>query len=501
CHPDLERTLTFVSMGCLALTGYQPAELHTSGTMAYQRLVHPDDRERVWQTIQTVFAERQRFQVVYRITTAHGETRWVWEQGCGVADPAGRLAALEGFITDATAQVAAFDQLEQRVAARTQELAILLQIATTIAATLDRETLVEVVLDQLKLVVDYGGAAVHVLEEGRLQLLGTRTPALAGRQRPGSARLPLEETGRIWAQLQAGQAVIVADMQQDPALRRAYEDYGAQLGADFRTLRAWMAVPLLRGERLTGLLILGTDPPGYYTSHHADLAQAVAGQVAVALENAQLVATLQAQAVADERQRLARELHDSVTQALFSASLMGEVLPELWERNPARGRQALDDLRRLTRGALAEMRTLLFELRPAALSEVPLGDLVRQLADAVSARSRLAVALDVHQEGALPSEVTLALYRIAQEGLNNSVKHARAARAELRLHADTAGVTLVIRDDGQGFDPAQLPPGHFGLGMLRERAALIGAALTIASAPGAGTTLTVVWHPQDNRDD
>jgi signal transduction histidine kinase len=223
------------------------------------------------------------------------------------------------------------------------------------------------------------------------------------------------------------------------------------------------------------------------------LALAFAQQAAIAIENARLYEQAQTLAILEERQRLARELHDAVTQTLFAGSLIADVLPRLWERDPAEGRRRLAELRELARGALAEMRTLLYELRPTALTDVPLGDLLRQLVDATIGHARLPVSLSVEGQRALPPDVQVALYRIAQESLNNVAKHARASRAEVSLVFRADSVELCLRDDGQGFDLSQIPPGHLGVGFMHERAQAVGAGLQIASQPGHGTRLTVAW--------
>jgi signal transduction histidine kinase/ligand-binding sensor domain-containing protein len=203
-------------------------------------------------------------------------------------------------------------------------------------------------------------------------------------------------------------------------------------------------------------------------------------------------------AVAAERSRLARELHDAVTQTLFSASLIAEALPTLWERDQAKGRQLLEKLRQMSRGALAEMRTLLLEMRPAALAEMNLEDLLRQLAQAATGRMGVPVVVVVESECTLSSDVHAALYRIAQEALNNVVKHAQANQVVVSLRclppAEEGGVELCISDDGQGFDPGDIPTGHLGLGIMRERAQDIGAAFEVESRPGHGTRITVVWE-------
>jgi signal transduction histidine kinase len=223
--------------------------------------------------------------------------------------------------------------------------------------------------------------------------------------------------------------------------------------------------------------------------------QALAQRAALAIQNARLFEQAQQVATAEERQRLARELHDAVTQTLFSASLIAEVVPRLWERDPEQGRRRLEELRRLTRGALAEMRTLLLELRPAALIETPFGQLLRQLAEATTSRTTLQIDVQAaDDERPLTPEVQIGLYRIAQEALNNMAKHAGASGASIHLRRRPQGVDLHLIDNGRGFDPTQTPPGHLGLGIMHERARAIGARLRIVSRLGDGTQVHVRWR-------
>jgi PAS domain S-box-containing protein len=198
-------------------------------------------------------------------------------------------------------------------------------------------------------------------------------------------------------------------------------------------------------------------------------------------------------AAAAERQRLARDLHDAVSQTLYSIAAIAEALPRVWERQPEVGRQGLGDLGRLASGALAEMRTLLLELRPAAIAEEPLDQLLRQLADAAKAHTKVPVNLTLTGECYFPPDVQLALYRIAQEGLNNAIKHAHARQITLGLYCRPGRVTLGIGDDGRGFDSDRVAPGHFGLSNMRERAQAIGAEFALETEPGGGTEITVVW--------
>jgi signal transduction histidine kinase len=193
-----------------------------------------------------------------------------------------------------------------------------------------------------------------------------------------------------------------------------------------------------------------------------------------------------------------------VTQALFSASLVADVLPQIWERDPALAREGLQELGFLTRGALAEMRTMLLELRPTAVVETRLSELVWQLAEAVTSRVGLLVTYDIEPSPTLPPDVHITFYRVAQEALNNVLKHAEARhvtvslaavpRVKAQAQSEWQGqVELAIADDGRGFDSHDRRPDQLGLGIMRERAETIGADLEITSRPSRGTQVTLLW--------
>jgi two-component system nitrate/nitrite sensor histidine kinase NarX len=276
-----------------------------------------------------------------------------------------------------------------------------------------------------------------------------------------------------------------------------------------------MWVPLAVKGRIIGGLGVAHTRRNFFTAHHAALALAMADQVAITMVNAELYQHARVLAAMQERQRLAQNLHDAVNQSLFSAGLIAEVLPRLWERDQEAARQSLEDLRRLTRGALAEMRELLAELQPSVLTDSSLGDLLRQLVNAFTGRTNVPVSLNIAREHVLPAEIQVALYRICQEALNNIAKHAEANGVEIDLQYDTCvgqasssiaqagapqeivveSVEMRICDDGHGFEPGELSaPGHYGLGMMRERAEAVGAQLTVTSRPGHGTEVTLRWH-------
>ncbi len=174
-----------------------------------------------------------------------------------------------------------------------------------------------------------------------------------------------------------------------------------------------------------------------------------------------------------------------MTQTLFSASLIAEVLPDLWKMNETEGWRRLEELRQLTRGALAEMRTLLVELRPNALVEIPLPDLLHQLCKSLIGRARLPIQLNVEGQHRLPPDVQIGFYRITQEALNNIVKHSKATQAIITLRLN-GSIHLSIEDNGCGFEPDKVPPDHLGLKIMCERAKALGAKISIYSEPGEG---------------
>jgi two-component system nitrate/nitrite sensor histidine kinase NarX len=492
CRNDADWTMEFVSEGALELTGYPPHGLIGSKDVSYGELIHPDDRDMVWKGVQTALEEERPFQLTYRLITPQGE-KWIWEQGRGVPDAGGRVIALEGFATDITERVMAQRHLEQRVEERTHELSTLLEVSHNVNSTLDLGSLLDLILDQLRTVVEYTGASILTLDEGYLSVQAYRGPI--PQDRALALRFSLEEAPVNHQVIRQREPLVIPDIRDNTRLARMFrQTAGGDLKSIFSYVRSWLGVPLTVKGEVLGMLTLDHSEPDFFAAHRAGLVLTFANQVAVALENARLYAQAEGAAVAAERSRLARDLHDAVTQTLFSSTLIAEVLPRLWERNPDEARRRLTELRELTRGALAEMRTLLLELRPSALKEANLADLLRQLAESITGRARVPVALEVEGECSLEAGVKIALYRIAQEALNNVAKHAGANAATLRLSCQPGLVELQVSDDGLGFDPANLSPNSLGLGIMRERAEAIGAALTVESQPGAGTEITVLWR-------
>jgi signal transduction histidine kinase len=257
--------------------------------------------------------------------------------------------------------------------------------------------------------------------------------------------------------------------------------------------RACLVVPLVVRDEVYGVIALDYSEPRRFGDEDVGLASSFGDQAALAIENARLREQMERSAVAAERSRLARELHDSVTQSLFAASLKAEALLRASDPTSRQARQSLHDVQRLTRGALAEMRTLLLEMRPGALAQSSLADLLEHVVQATEARTRIAVKLTVADARPLPADVTIALYRIAQEGLNNTVRHSHARKAWVVLEGSDEAVELVVGDDGRGFDASSVGADQMGLRIMRERAEAVGASLRIDSEMRRGTVITTTW--------
>lgn len=193
----------------------------------------------------------------------------------------------------------------------------------------------------------------------------------------------------------------------------------------------------------------------------------------------------------EERAHLARELHDSVTQALFSMTLVSRSVEMLLGPDPEAARAQMGQLRELQREALAEMRALIFELRPGNIEQDGLIRALKTHAAALQGRVGLPIVVESDLEARLPLEAEQVLYRVAQEALHNVVKHAAARQVRVDVHRDAAGVRMRIQDDGKGFDPDTVPDGHLGLAGMRARADRLGASFACHSEPGSGTTIEV----------
>jgi PAS domain S-box-containing protein len=411
----------------------------------------------------------------------------------------GGMAHVLSVVREVTERERAYQELERRVAERTRELTTLLDISKTVASTLELRPLLEVVLEQLRMILQYTGATIFIRENDEADLIILAHQGPLDPEHVSAARISAADASRC-PTLNQGAPIVLDDLRGDsPAVkahRAATPEAVIQL---FAYARSALLVPLKARDHVIGVLRIDSIEPNRYTMRDAELALALASQAAIAIENARLYDQARELAAFEERQRLARELHDSVTQTLCAVAMLGRILPEAWARNPEEGRRSVANLEEMTQSALAEMRTLLLELRPDTLLEANLGDLLQQLAEALRSRSRAPIEVEVEGGARLPAEVHVTLYRVAQEALANASTHASAPRVRVRLEYSEGAAALTIRDDGVGFSEAEIPPGHLGMLIMRERAQAIGGVLTVDSAPGRGTAVTLVWRkPEQN---
>jgi signal transduction histidine kinase len=375
---------------------------------------------------------------------------------------------------------------EEVLRRRVEELNALQGIARILGGRATLEHALKEVADAIVPLFEARYARVLLTAGAGEDVDGVTTAALTG----GSAHPGLDHEAAALALRE--QAVLDEELASWTELSAETRRRAAQEG-----IGAVFVVPLLGTSGLAGALIVTRDAPaGRLSPNERRLAQTIGEALAAVVEIDRLHRAEKKQAAAEERQALARDLHDAVTQSIYSASLIAEALPAVYERDPGDALHNLERLRRLVRAALAELRTLLFELRPQALETASLETLLERLGDALAGQGDIEVDVQADEDPALPADVKVALYRVTQESFSNIAKHARAATASARLTTDAdAGVTLIIRDDGRGFDPDSVQSDHMGLRIMGERLESVGGSFTVESSPGSGTTITAIWRP------
>ena len=452
-----------------ALSGYSEAELIALGGQA---ITHPDDQAIGRAEFYQILAgQRESFQVEKRYVHRDGRTQWMRQSISAVRDSAGQVLYLVVIAEDIDERKRALEDLR---ASEARFKAVFDNSAVGIAMmSLDRR------------IVQVNPTVTRITGYSPEELFAIN---------PTDMVLPEDRTldRELFLELVAGQR------DQYLVEKRYIRRNGSQFWGriNFALVRNAQGEPLyivgmiedINEERKAKERLASQE-----AEYRRQLEQRIAERTAELSQANELLREKAAlDAVAAERTRLARELHDAVTQTLFSTTLIADVLPTLWRMDPAEGERRLAELRDLTRGALAEMRTLLMELRPHALVEAPLPALLRQLVEAMIGRARIAIDLHTEGERKLPPDVQVGLYRITQEALNNVVKHAHATQAMVTLRLGDV-VRLAIADDGAGFDSGTVTADHLGLRIMRERAEAIGARLSVYSEPGEGTQVSVVW--------
>lgn len=393
-------------------------------------------------------------------------------------------------LRDITEQVEAYQMLEKRVEERTQELSTLLNVSGKITSTLDLEALLGLILEQLKTIVDYEGASIIGIEEQEYQIRVYKGPI------PPAQLIHLPQLIQNNGPMSSihREPFIIDDVWEGLNEKSSEGRFKTEVENDsFPYIRSLMCVPLIVKDNLTGTLMLHHSEPGYFHKSQGALGTAFASQAAIAIENARLYKQAQSLAALEERQKLARELHDSVSQALYGIALGARTATTILDRHPEGNGDLngpIDYILSLAEAGLAEMRALIFELRPESIEIEGLVAALEKQAASVQARHEIEVLPSFCREPDVAVEIKETLYRISQEALQNIIKHARASRVEMRLLVNNGWIVLEIEDNGVGFDPGRSFPGHLGLLSMDERAKKISGRLEISSSPGNGTLLT-----------
>jgi PAS domain S-box-containing protein len=392
--------------------------------------------------------------------------------------------------TDITDQKLMYELLEQRVAARTRELKAILEVSQIVSSNLELGPLLKIILEQLKQVIDYAGAGIAKLDGDDFVIV--EYLGLVPREIMLGFRSSMHQETGYQKVAESKQPVIIDDIwSNEPWLNLLRNITNKDMLTKFRDIHSWMGIPLISHDQLIGILRLDHQERGYFNGSHASLGMAFANQAAIALENALVHEQVQRLAAFQERQRLARELHDSVSQALYGIALGARTAQLRMENEPEKLAEPLDYILSLAEAGLSEMRALIFELRPESLQNEGLVVAITKQSDSLRARYKLEVMTDLGSEPDISLDRKEVLYRVTQEALQNIVRHSHATKVEVRLDQNDSYLVLEIRDNGMGFDTSREYPGHLGLQSMLERVALIGGSFTAVSQPGTGTTISV----------
>jgi signal transduction histidine kinase len=378
--------------------------------------------------------------------------------------------------------------LRREVADRTAELrhrALQLEtsarVSRQITAILDIDSLLARVVELIREAFDYYAVSVFLLDAGTQRLVLRAASGAAGRELVARGMaLTVDEPSLNSAAVRNDEALLVNEVAREPLFKRVQLLPGT---------RSELVIPLRVGQRVIGTLDVQSDRSGAFKENDLLAIQSLGDQIAVAIENARLYGRSQELAVLEERTRLARELHDSVAQALFGINLCATAVGTYLHQDSALAEEELQELSRIADHALRDMRALIHDLRPVSLED---GGLVQALRREIGRLRRTGGPQFILQESgdlAMSPRVEQELFRIAQEALRNAVKHAGARKIAVSINAEQGWIDLRVEDDGRGFDPRSLSPEEgrsFGLTGLRERIRLLDGHLEIRSRPGDG---------------
>ena len=468
-HPFVEFNLAFQE-----LLGYSAAELKR---MSVKDITHPDDVESsLSQHLDLAVSNQDFHRLENRYIRKDGSVIWCNTTISNMRDADGQYQFTVATLEDITERKAAFELLEARVQTRTHEIERRRGVAESL-----RDLLTVLNLDwSLPDILTYltGEAA---------QLMGSDNSVLY-RLRPD---------GENSNQVQHGSYAAQGKPMLPPALQHSVDYqpiaiYGTGFAGDEACI-SFLSVPLRLANEFESCLALFYSDERLFSDEDISLMVMFSEQAALAVENARLRQQIERTAIIEERNRLARELHDSVTQSLYSLTLLAEG----WRRhthawNARQVDSMLLELGQIAQQALKEMRLLVYELRPPTLTSEGLIGALQHRLSVVEKRAGIETRLTTNDTLSLPAAMEQELYRIALEGLNNALKHAQATRVSVDVQEESNGISLHIQDNGCGFDMQALAENvGIGLESMRERVERLRGNLTIDSVVGSGTTISV----------
>lgn len=412
------------------------------------------------------------------------EERWLEHWSQPIRDGMYKGGRIEQYTDITDRKTLEFRESEQR-----QFAEALSEIATVLTSTLEVNEVLGRILGNLGHVVPHDSASITILEDDHFQVAQSQAGDKRDTQEMVAERqLQLDYKYYINMMHETRNPIIVRDLQKETRV---------QLVASEANIHAYMGAPIQLQDEIIGFINLFSETVDFFDDKHIERLSAFAELAAIAIQNARLFEQSQNLAAMEERQRLARELHDSVSQTLFTCRTMAETALRRWDKDRARAKELVEDVYQMSMTALGEMRILLLELRPTSLTQVGLKQLFEQYLQPIQDRRQFNLEMNIDDFAPLPPDVQIALYRITQEALNNIDKHAQATDVNVQANDYDDRITLEIHDNGGGFDLEEVRSTSLGITIMQERAESIGASVGIESKLGEGTRIVVHWAKED----
>lgn len=489
---------------------FEQGTLHTSGQWQKQHpkshqldvdaildLVHPDDKERLNDEVNDFLAQVAAvFVSEYRLKSDSTSYRWYAVRAYVLYDAHRQPKYVVGTLSDIT-DIRRDEQSERDQRHMIQQLFTTFRALNT---TLELDEVIRVALERSIEFFPYTVMSYLVLDTNyQIDHMTSYAPALTPQVEHHTYSKPLD----VEAVSLLFTVARTRRMRHEPSMVVAEKDLYFLMSpslVQFHKQIIWnhaslIAIPVILEGQLHGIVVLLHHEAHVFTSQRITQIQSFLEQMLFSMKRALLHQREKDIAAEEERRRIASDLHDVVSQTLFSANMIAQILPRLWHKNQAEAEIYLHDLHTMTHTALTEMRMLLLELRPESLTKTDLESLLRNLVDSFIQRTGIEPQLQIlGTVRLLEPDVQIAFYRIAQEALNNVNKHAGANQVTIKLQFTELQVALQIVDDGVGFNIHEHPTGHMGIDIMRERAKQVGAYLHINSQYQQGTTVTAQWR-------